>query len=387
MSVREYAILYTGAREARAAGAITVGGGNAVLGAPIHAMDGPEHTNQSAFQKSAEKGQADGYAPLDGDGLVPLANLPAIPAPGITVEQSGDTPIPDVTHLVLDGATVTDDGDGQVTISGFSDGGGAYAETIGDGIEDTFAIVHDLGTTDVVVALWDLTGTDPMLATGDADTIEATDADTVTVAFAAPPAADAYRVVVVAGGSTGGGGGGGGGHADIALCQPYTLSKTPNGTYPNRQYGLNGSLQAGLLTAPPGSRFLLDTFGSGVSVGWRLNTELSPDGYVHIDFDFGADVTVAIARATGMYNTSNQVVHPAGMEVFSSPDGSSWTSWAVVSGISATALGSGSNQWFVLQVSAAAVAARYWRIRVVGGNSGSGDRWLMLHRVHLLGAR
>jgi hypothetical protein len=75
MSVREYAILYTGARGA-GTGTTVVGGGNALLDSPQHAMDGPEHANQAAFQKSSERGQPSGYAPLGPDGLVPEEHLP-----------------------------------------------------------------------------------------------------------------------------------------------------------------------------------------------------------------------------------------------------------------------------------------------------------------------
>jgi hypothetical protein len=36
---------------------------------------------------------------------------------GITVEQLGETPIEHVRYVVVDGGTVADDGDGQVTIT------------------------------------------------------------------------------------------------------------------------------------------------------------------------------------------------------------------------------------------------------------------------------
>jgi hypothetical protein len=79
---------------------------------------------------------------------------------------------------------------------------GAYSETIGDNSNTSFAVTHSLGTQDVVVELWDLTGADPVEATADASSITATDTDTVTVVFGSPPATDAYRVVVLAAGTT-----------------------------------------------------------------------------------------------------------------------------------------------------------------------------------------
>jgi len=86
--------------------------------------------------------------------------------------------------------------------------GGVYAETIGDGSSTSFPVEHNLGTEDVVVQLWDLTGMVPVLATDDADSIEVTDENAVTVTFSGAPAIDSYRVVIVAGGSEGGGGSG-----------------------------------------------------------------------------------------------------------------------------------------------------------------------------------
>lgn len=103
MSVREYAIIYTGARQA-GTGATVIGGGNALLTSPQHAMDGPEHTNQASFQKTAEKGSPSGYAPLDGDGLVPLANLPDLALDDLS---DVDAPTPDPGDVLTwdDGAS------------------------------------------------------------------------------------------------------------------------------------------------------------------------------------------------------------------------------------------------------------------------------------------
>src|SRR5690606_8624755 len=87
--------------------------------------------------------------------------------------------------------------------------GGAFAETIGDNSNTSFQIQHNLGTQDLVVQLWDLTGAEPIEATGDASQIEIDDDNNITVTFSVAPATDAYRVVILAsGGSTGGGGAG-----------------------------------------------------------------------------------------------------------------------------------------------------------------------------------
>src|SRR5690606_34762273 len=90
-------------------------------------------------------------------------------------------------------------------------GGASYAETIGDNTNTSYQVTHGLGTEDLVVQLWDLTGSVPVEATGDADSITVDDEDNITVVFSAPPATDSYRVVVLSDGGTSSGGGGGGG--------------------------------------------------------------------------------------------------------------------------------------------------------------------------------
>src|SRR5690606_21352861 len=103
--------------------------------------------------------------------------------------------------------------------------GGAFAETIGDNSNTSFQIQHDLGTQDLVVQLWDLTGSEPIEATGDASQIKIDDDNNITVIFSAAPATDSYRVVILAsGGSTGGGGGGvGEGRIRTATEETYLL--------------------------------------------------------------------------------------------------------------------------------------------------------------------
>jgi hypothetical protein len=93
---------------------------------------------------------------------------------------------------------------GWIPLTGSGGGGGpvngAYSETIGDNTNTTFTVTHDLGTTDLVVQLWDLTGADPVEATADATTIEATSVNAIDVTFSAAPAVDSYRVVVLSDG-------------------------------------------------------------------------------------------------------------------------------------------------------------------------------------------
>ncbi|MFP3883638.1 MAG: hypothetical protein ACLFWH_15165 [Actinomycetota bacterium] len=85
-------------------------------------------------------------------------------------------------------------------------GNASYAETIGDNSSTEFQVTHDLGTQDLIVQLWDLTGTDPVEATGDASSIEVDDDDNITITFGSAPDTDSYRVVVVSDGGSGGSG-------------------------------------------------------------------------------------------------------------------------------------------------------------------------------------
>lgn len=89
----------------------------------------------------------------------------------------------------------------------WADPPGAYAETIGDGSATSFTVTHNLGTEDVHVQVWDVSGTDPVLANGDPSSVEATDTNTVTVTFGSAPSTDQYRIVVLASGASGGSGG------------------------------------------------------------------------------------------------------------------------------------------------------------------------------------
>jgi len=87
-----------------------------------------------------------------------------------------------------------------------------YAETItGDDQTTDFVIVHDLGTTDVIVQIRDAITGETILV--DAPPI---DENSVTVQFITPPqTGQSYRVIVIASGSDGSGGSGTDNHAEL----------------------------------------------------------------------------------------------------------------------------------------------------------------------------
>ena len=67
-----------------------------------------------------------------------------------------------------------------------------YAETIGDATNTTFTVTHNLGTTDVMVTIFDTSS----MAEVFADVVHTSDS-VVTVSFAVAPSTNAFRVVVI----------------------------------------------------------------------------------------------------------------------------------------------------------------------------------------------
>ena len=67
-----------------------------------------------------------------------------------------------------------------------------YAKTIGDATNTTFTVTHNLGTTDVMVTIFDTSS----MAEVFADVVHTSDS-VVTVSFAVAPSTNAFRVVVI----------------------------------------------------------------------------------------------------------------------------------------------------------------------------------------------
>lgn len=152
-------------------------------------------------------------------------------AGAVTVDRAGTDTIDGETSFSLDTQYdllfIQDGASGRWDIihvqapegGGGGGAGGAYAETIGNGVDTSFTITHDLGTQDVVVEVYE--------AASPFDTVIAdiahTTINSVTVSFAAAPSSNEYRVVVLSGGSTGG-------DSNLAITQiddtdsPYTAA-------------------------------------------------------------------------------------------------------------------------------------------------------------------
>jgi hypothetical protein len=105
---------------------------------------------------------------------------------GIEVDRGDEDDVSLVWNETSDLWTLTNDGANFHAIAR------KYAANVGNESASSFAIVHNLGTRDVTVNVYDNATYD----TVETDVVR-TDADTVTVSFAVAPGNDAYRVVVV----------------------------------------------------------------------------------------------------------------------------------------------------------------------------------------------
>jgi hypothetical protein len=105
---------------------------------------------------------------------------------GIEVERGTDANVSILWNETNDQWTLTNDGTNYGAISR------KVAASVGNASGTSFAVVHNLGTRDVTVNVYDNATYD----TVETDVVR-TDANTVTVSFAVAPSSNAYRVVVV----------------------------------------------------------------------------------------------------------------------------------------------------------------------------------------------
>lgn len=174
-------------------------------------------------------------------------------------------------------------------------------------------------------------------------------------------------------------------YEDLAYGQAYTLSASPSTSYPDYTIIYNGSEQAGILTSWPTSRAEELGFTAGY-LGWRLGTELAGDsGYLTVHFDFGADVTVVEGRAAGTFDSSQQLPHPEEFIVEYSSNDSTWYTFGTsLTGMSYNPDSATVARW-LLSIADDPTTARYWRIRILGGDMPSGDDWLFVGQIQLMG--
>jgi hypothetical protein len=156
----------------------------------------------------------------------------AVPAGGTTAQRLGKASGADYDLAWIDAAAAGNTG---------------YSATVGNGTATDIAVVHNLGTRDVLVSL---VGAATPFDFGGVVSWTATDVDTVTLHFTTPPTTDQYRVTVLALGGTAGGGGGGGG---APTTSSYIL-QAADPALPNAQ--ALAALATGLLTVATGTGVL-----------------------------------------------------------------------------------------------------------------------------------
>jgi hypothetical protein len=71
-----------------------------------------------------------------------------------------------------------------------------YGETIGDGLETEFEIEHALNSDDIIIAIWNLGGADPILEMGAPTSIEIINTNKIKIVFGTAPAENEFRVVI-----------------------------------------------------------------------------------------------------------------------------------------------------------------------------------------------
>ncbi len=187
--------------------------------------DVTDATNVAAAgaQMTSEKGQANGYAELDGTGTVPASQLPSYVDDVLEAANQGAFPGTGETgklYVALDtnkvyrwtgsvyveisdapdAATIKSLYESNADTNEFSDAEKTklaaattkYTETIGDGAATSIAVTHNLGTLDVIVSVREAAGGAVVLC----DVVH-TSTNVVTLGFASAPATDALDVVVI----------------------------------------------------------------------------------------------------------------------------------------------------------------------------------------------
>lgn len=105
---------------------------------------------------------------------------------GIEVERGSANNVSIIWNETSDQWTITDDGSHYFPITR------KYTATIGDGLNTSYSLTHDLGTHDYSVQIRDALTNQVV----EAD-IELTSTTTATISFASAPASNSYKVVII----------------------------------------------------------------------------------------------------------------------------------------------------------------------------------------------
>lgn len=231
----------------------------------------------------------------------------------ITVKEEGTTLTTAATSIDFVGATVTATNSGgavTVTVAGSGTAAG-YTADVGDGTNTSYTITHGLGTRDVVVQIYEKTGTYSQI---DCE-VRRTTVNAVDLIFATAPTSNQYRVVIAPSGT------------GLATSNEQTFgyggtltTYVGTGRYYAQANCTISSVWASVGTAPTGSSIIVDINKNGttifttqanrptIAIGAAYSgnvtnmdiTSLSAGDYITIDIDqigstvAGADLTVCV---------------------------------------------------------------------------------------------
>lgn len=172
---------------------------------------------------------------------------------------------------------------------------------------------------------------------------------------------------------TGGGGGAGTGLTNHAQFATYTLSPSPNASYPEdttSRFTTGGSWTTvgKLVDGMTGGGYT-----GGQYIGWTGS--VTPT----VSFDLGSAKSVEQAIIRGRYGTGG-VYKPASFKVEHSDDNSTWTTDTNPTGLTDTSQ-PGDRDW-IADLAFTAGSHRYWRLTFTLSSSGG---WLFLGDIELLG--
>lgn len=131
-------------------------------------------------------------ATIDGNSADAQARLAAIEAKGIEDGATADQTGAEIKALYEAQADTNAFTDAEKTKLGSALTSIGAAQTIGDGVATSIAVTHNLGTTDCVVQVFQVSDGAEVIAD-----VTRTDANTVTLTFGTAPATDQYRVVCI----------------------------------------------------------------------------------------------------------------------------------------------------------------------------------------------
>ena len=169
---------------------------------------------------------------------------------------------------------------------------------------------------------------------------------------------------------------------DIALGRAYTFSDSPNASYAEENFALNGASHKYILTSPHENYGPSTSYANG-ALGWR-DSDIAAD--LTIKIDFGADEAwVHESHVEGHWNTGQQIYHPSAVKLEYSDNDSDYTVFdqAYTSQSDNPGTLAISEWWY--RFTDTPVTARYWRWTLASPSPGGGDNWLFLRRVRLLG--